>query len=192
MAKYIKGRDWGFVAYPESVNPDWLNILQETKLQIAISPLHDKDLNPDYTPKKAHWHILVRYEGPVTSQHVKKLSDSIGGTNPIKLESARGMFRYHIHMDNPEKYQYNNRDRLLLNGFNTDNLDSFTDAETDSYENEILDIIEKYNMTEYWQLLSFLKVNSPTTLLRVAKKRTVMLNAFLKSRKYYFKEEKKD
>lgn len=51
MTKYLKGRDWAFVLYPESVNPDWLNILQETHIQVAISPLHDKDVNPDFTPK---------------------------------------------------------------------------------------------------------------------------------------------
>ena len=193
MASYKKGRDWAFVVYPESVNPDWLNILQETKLQIAISPLHDKDLNPDFSPKKAHWHVLIRYEGPTTFTHVKELTERVGGTIPVKIESARGMYRYHIHLDNPEKFQYSDRDRILLNGFNTDNLASFTEAEFDTYENEIIDFIEEYNITEYYQLISVLKIKFPTSLLKVAKKRTVMLNAYIKSRKFYFKErEKKD
>lgn len=183
MSSYKKGRDWACVVYPESVNPDWLNILQESKLQIAISPLHDKDLNPDYTQKKSHWHVLIRYEGPTTHNHVKELCDSIGATNPIKIESARGMFRYHIHLDNPEKYQYSDRDRILLNGFNTDNLDSFTEAELDNLENDILDIIEEYNITEYYHLLNYLKVSEKFNLLKVAKKRTVLLNAYIKSRK---------
>ena len=84
MGKYQKGRDWAFVVYPESVNVDWLNILQETKLQIAISPLHNMDLNPDGIKKKSHWHVLIRYDGPTTFNHVKELSDRVGGTCPIR------------------------------------------------------------------------------------------------------------
>ena len=137
MGKYQKGRDWAFVVYPESVNVDWLNILQETKLQIAISPLHNMDLNPDGIKKKSHWHVLIRYDGPTTFNHVKELSDRVGGTCPIKIDSARGMYRYHIHEDNPEKYQYDSKDRLLLNGFDTSNLEGLTESEFDTYENEI-------------------------------------------------------
>lgn len=191
MANYLKGRDWASVVYPESVNIDWLNILQETKLQIAISPLHDKDLNPDKTPKKPHWHILIRYEGPTTLNKVKELCDKIGATRPIKIDSARGMYRYHIHLDNPEKYQYDDRDRILLNGFNTDNLDNFTEAEFDRMENDIIDIIEEYNITEYYQLIMLLKVKEFSNLLKVAKKRTIMLNSLIKSRKGTFKNENK-
>ena len=191
MASYKKGRDWAFVVYPESVNPDWLNILQETKLQIAISPLHDKDLNPDFSPKKAHWHVLIRYEGPTTFTHVKELTERVGGTIPVKIESARGMYRYHIHLDNPEKFQYSDRERTLLNGFNTNNLDSFTEAEIDSYENDIIDYIEFYNITEYYQLITILKNKNLSSLLKVAKRRTLFFNAFVKSRKYLFKEKEK-
>lgn len=188
--KYEKGRDWATCCYPESVNPDWLNILQETHVQIAISPLHDKDLNPDFTPKKPHWHILLRYEGPTTKQHVKELCDKIGAVNPIKIDSARGMYRYHTHEDNPEKYHYDGRDRILLNGFDTNNLDSFTESEMDSLENTIIDIIEEYNITEYYHLISLLKCRGDINLLKVAKKRTVLLNAFIKSKKGSLKKLK--
>lgn len=181
--KYIKGRDWATVCYPESVNLDWLNILQETHVQTAISPLHDKDLNPDNTPKKPHWHILLRFEGPTTQSHVKELCDRIGATNPIKIDSARGMYRYHIHEDNPEKYQYDPKGRILLNGFDTTSLESFTESEMDGYENDIIDLIEEYNICEYYHLISLLKTLNLHDLLKVAKKRTIMLNALIKSRK---------
>lgn len=188
MATYEKGRDWATCIYPESVNPDWINVLQETRLQIAISPLHDKDLNADNTPKKPHRHILIRFEGPTTKNQVKALCDKINAINPIKISSARGMYRYHIHIDNPEKYQYDDRDRILLNGFETSNLDTFTEAELDKYENELLDIIDDYNITEYYQLTSLLRRKEMCNLLKVAKKRTVMLNAVIKSRKYMMKK----
>lgn len=184
MPTYEKGRDWGTVCYPESLPSDWLNILTDSHIQCAISPLHDKDLNPDNTEKKPHYHILFRFEGPTTKNRVKSICDSINAVNPIKVDSARGMYRYHIHIDNPEKYPYDDRDRMLLNGFDKSNLDTFTEMEFDKYENEILTFIEDNDITEYYTLLKLLKENDLLNLLYVSKKRTIMLNAFIKSRKY--------
>lgn len=187
MAKYEKGRNWATVGYPESLPSNWLEILQDTKIQICISPLHDKDENPDGTPKKSHYHIMFMFDGPTTKNRVKAICDSINAVNPIKIDSARGMYRYHIHIDNPEKYQYDDRDRILLNGFDTSNLNTFTEMEFDKYENDILDVIEAFNFTEYRDLLHYLRTNQLNNLLYVSKKRTVMLNAYIKSRKYSLK-----
>lgn len=187
MAKYEKGRDWAFVIYPDSLPSNYLEILEETHIQMAISPLHDKDVNPDKTKKKPHFHVLIRYEGPTTINAVKRISESVNGTIPIKIDSARGMYRYHIHIDNPEKYQYDDRDRLLLNGFDTTSLDKFTEMEMDKYENEIIGFIEDNDICEYYMLLKLLKENEYYNLLYVAKKRTLMLNAFIKSKKYLSK-----
>ena len=168
MVKYEKGRDWASCCYPESMPSNWLEILQDTKIQIAISPLHDKDLNPDNTPKKPHYHILFRFEGPTTKNRVKAICDSINAVNPIKIDSARGMYRYHIHIDNPEKYQYDDRDRILLNGFDTSNLNTFTEMEFDKMENDIIDLIEAIGITEYHDLLYYLRCNQYMNLLHIA------------------------
>lgn len=47
----LKKRNWAFIVYPESAPADWKERLQAKGLQCAISPLHDKDLNPDNTLK---------------------------------------------------------------------------------------------------------------------------------------------
>ena len=47
-----KERYWSFILYPESAPENWKEILQETGLQIAISPLHAKYINPDGELKK--------------------------------------------------------------------------------------------------------------------------------------------
>lgn len=182
--KYEKGRNWASVFYPESAPSNWLEILQETMLPIAISPLHDKDKNPDGTDKKPHYHILFMFEGPTTKNHVKKICDKINAVIPIKIDSVRGMYRYHIHIDNPEKYQYDDRDRILLNGFDKSNLDSFTEMELDKLENEILELIETFNIIEYRDLLNYLRVMELYNLLYVAKRRTIMFNAYIKSKKF--------
>ena len=61
--KKVKKRHWAFVAYPESLPEDWFDLLKQTGLKIAISPLHNQDMNADGTPKKPHYHIMLSYEG---------------------------------------------------------------------------------------------------------------------------------
>ena len=66
-----KNRYWTFLIYPESAPKDWKDILQQTFLPVAISPLHDKDLNADGEKKKPHYHIIVcrfrvNYKSPIS------------------------------------------------------------------------------------------------------------------------------
>ena len=67
-----KARYWSFVAYPESLPSDWKDTLTRTGLPIAISPLHDKDINPNGEAKKAHYHVILCFDGPTTYSVVLK------------------------------------------------------------------------------------------------------------------------
>lgn len=185
--KYIKGRIWACVAYPESLPDNWLEILQQTGLQIAISPLHDMDLDPDGNPKKSHYHIIFNYDGPATDVQVKSITDKINATIPIKLESLRGMYRYHLHLDNPDKYQYKDIDRTLLNGFNSDCNDP-TKTEVDKMLYEIQQIIIDKHIIEYEDLMNLLHDPDTIQLWSVARQHTVFLNAYIKSKKGKIKD----
>ena len=182
-----KGRIWASVGYPESLPTDWLEQLQNTGLQIAISPLHDKDLDPTGEPKKAHYHIIFNYDGPTTQKHVKDLCDSLNMTLPIKLESLKGMYRYHIHIDNPDKYQYDDRDRILLGGFDPASVNSLTKTEVDKLVHEILDFIEDNNISEYRDLIFSLK--DLDNLRIVACSHTMLFNTYIKSKRHKFLNE---
>lgn len=185
-----KGRIWACVGYPESLPGDWLEKLQETGLQIAISPLHDKDLNPDNTEKKPHYHIIINYEGPTTYKHVKELCDSLNMTIPIKLESLRGMYRYHLHLDNPEKYQYDDRDRILLGGFDPKTVNALTVTEVDKITTDILEFIDDNNITEYSDLLYEFRISEMVNMLDVAKKHTILFNTYIKSKRHKQQENR--
>lgn len=177
-----KGRIWASVGYPESLPTDWLDQLQATGLQIAISPLHNKDVNPDGEEKKEHYHIIFNYDGPTTFQHVKDLCDSLNMTIPIKLESLRGMYRYHLHLDNPEKYQYDDRDRKLLGGFDPKAVDALTSTEVDRLTTEILEYIDDNDIQGYYELLHIFRTKEYHNMLAVAKSHTFMINTYIKSR----------
>jgi len=187
----IKARYWACVAYPESLPSDWLERLRETGLQVAISPLHDKDLNADETEKKPHFHLIFAYEGPTTYNNVKFLCDSFNMTIPIKLESIRGMYRYHIHIDNPEKYQYDDRDRILLNGFDSNSVNELTKTEVNKLKKEIIAFINDNDILEYAELITVLLESDCTQLLDVATSHTLLFNTYITSKRHSF-ERKND
>lgn len=177
--KYVKSRIWASVGYPESLPSNWIDILTATGLQIAISPLHDKDKNPDGEDKKPHYHIIFCYDGPTTYEHVKELCDGLNMTIPIKLESLRGMYRYHLHLDNPEKYQYDDRFRILLNGFDGNSVNELTKTEVDKIKKEILTFIVDNNIVEYADLITSLLDNDLSDMLNVASSHTILFNTFI-------------
>lgn len=99
-------RNWTFVVYPESAPANWRDVLDEQHTQWIESPLHDKDENADGTQKKAHWHVLMLYEGKKSFEQIKELTDVLNQPIPQKVASAKGLVRYMAHLDNPEKVQY--------------------------------------------------------------------------------------
>ena len=87
-----KGRDWTFLIYPESAPKNWREILDETHMRWVESPLHDKDTNADGEIKKAHWHILLSSDGPVTLQAVEKIIKPLNSPTPKKVGSSKGLY----------------------------------------------------------------------------------------------------
>ena len=105
-------RWWAFVVYPESAPADWFETLQLSFSKLYVSPLHDKDLNADNTPKKAHYHVVAYCKNKLSFDAVKAITDSLQQPIPqyIRNQEPTGAIRYLIHQDNPEKYQYNAKD----------------------------------------------------------------------------------
>ena len=182
MNKNTKGRNWAFVAYPESMPENWFEILQETGLPIAVSPLHDKDTNPDGTIKKPHYHMICYYENTTTFKNVKEnVCDLIKATIPIKLESMVGMYRYHLHLDNPEKYQYDDRNRTFINGFDVNKVNALTKTEIDKIVLELFSFIEDNEIYEYSDLLDILRKSDLINMFLVASSHTILFNTYFSS-----------
>lgn len=184
-----KGRLWATVGYPESLPIDWLERLSETGLQVAISPLHDKDFDPNGQPKKSHYHIIFVYDGPTTQKHVKDLCDSLNMVLPIKLESLRGMYRYHLHLDNPDKYQYDDRDRQFLGGFDPTQVEALTTTEVNKILKELVMFIEDNDIIEYRDLV-FNLIHEPN-MYDVAVRHTMFLNSYIRSKRHKMETREK-
>lgn len=184
----MKGRNWAFVMYPESMPGDWFDRLEKTGLPFAISPLHDQDFNPTGEQKKSHYHVICQYSNTTTVKNVKEnVCSLVNGTIPIKLESIKGMYRYHLHLDNPEKYQYDDRDRTFINGFDVSEVNALTKTEVDKYKRQILAFIDDNDINEYCDLLDYLLHNELYQLCDVASSHTLLFHTYITSRRNKFK-----
>lgn len=185
----LKGRNWAFLIYPESMPDNWYELLQMTGLPCSLSPLHDKDIEPDGTPKKPHYHVICYYENPTTQKSVKEnVTSLVNGTIPIKLESMTGMYRYHLHLDNPEKYQYDDRYRTFINGFDVSKVDSLTYTEISKLLKDIQHFIKDNGILEYSDLLDVLLENDMFNMWDVARNHTLLLNTYITSKRHKIKQ----
>lgn len=141
-------RQWTIVVYPESAPENWRNLLDgQTWIE---SPLHEKDINPDGTLKKPHWHIIISNQGKISYNQAKEIADMLNGASPQFVQNMVGMVRYLAHIDNPEKAQYDPKkiighgidvDKYLQNAIDIDNLIC-----------EIEEFIDEHKIIEYAKL----------------------------------------
>lgn len=181
--KSIKKRNWAFVLYPESAPADWFDRLKQSGLMGAISPLHDKDVNADGEPKKAHYHVILVYGNTTTFNNVKSLTDSLNQPIPQALEQIRGYYRYLTHKDNPEKYQYSDSDIVAFGGFDISDFVEMTKSEVTKYIKEIHAFVRDNNITEYSDLCDMLIDAGLEELYEVAINHTLFVNSYISSRR---------
>ena len=184
---------WTFIAYPDSVPDNWQEILKSYHIPIAISPLHDKDLNPTGDEKKAHWHVMLDFPTLKSYKQVDEIRQEVHGTIPQIVHSPIGMVRYFIHKDNPEKHQYNWSDIVVFNGFDIDRYDSYTDSEMDSIISDITQFIDDSDIMEYADLIGFTRGvdNEYYHWYKVIRRNTIFFCAYINSRRNKAKEWKK-
>lgn len=183
-----KSRNWTFILYPESADNNWKEILQETGLPIAISPLHDKDINPTGEVKKEHYHVMLLFDGPTTYNNVLKITELVKGTIPKRVLSVVGMYRYFTHTDNPEKYKYSSDDILCFNGFDIKDVNPITATQKIAIKKELQRIIIAKNILEYSQFMDFLLDYENSDYYEIASTHTLFFDRYISSRRNKLKD----
>lgn len=189
MEKNVKKKYWAFVLYLESAPSNWKEILQLRGIPVCISPYHDKDVNPDGTPKKPHYHIILCFPNTTTYNNVKSITDSLNQPIPISLDAVNGYYRYLTHKDNPEKYQYSPEDIETLNGFSIDDFVELTYTQVKTICIYLHQLIIDNNILEYSDLLDYLLTNELYTELDVASNHTMLFNTYICSRRNKIKSQ---
>lgn len=173
-------RNFATVVYPESAPQDWLEKLAEAKIEALVSPLHDKDKNPDGEPKKAHYHVILMFETVKTIEQVKEITEKIGGVGVEKINSLRGYARYLIHADNPEKAQYNKADIKQFGGADYESICSLA---SDKYAaiREMIQYCTTNEIISYADLLRYAAEQNENWFRCLCDNGTVVMKEFLKS-----------
>lgn len=197
----VKKRNWAFFVYPTkdqldvlgslydgsdgygSAPDDWIQQLQLSGLQYAISPLHDKDKHEDGSGrfKKPHYHVIVVYGSPTTYNNVKSLTDRFNSPIPQALEQVRGYYRYLTHKDNPDKFQYDDKDIITGGGFNIADFIELSKSEVTEIKYKLQQLIREQGFVEYSTFMDYIQDHLDRTNFDVASSHTIFFNTYIKS-----------
>ena len=175
---------WAFILYKESAPKDYLQVLDSIHIPYILSPWHDKDVNPETGElKKAHKHGCLDFDSVKSYSQVSELiNDKLNGPSHVEIvQSPRGMFDYFTHADNPEKTHYSVDNIEYGCGFD---LSKFLQQQaSDETVSKLLDIIEENNITEFRNLVSFVRDNE-SLLLEFITKNTYFFSKYLDSKRH--------
>lgn len=146
MAKETRSRNWTFLVYPssEKLDPQWRDTLSEMGLQVAISPLHDKDKNKDGTDKKPHYHCVLVFDSVKAREQVQDICRKIGTNEQCqRVLNLKGTMRYLCHLDDPQKAQYSREDVQVIGGLDYDKVATTDEDEERNANGQIAQIMSR-------------------------------------------------
>lgn len=173
QTKDDRTRNWACILYPTkeqltslgseydgsdgygSLPDNWRDILDNEHVQWIESPLHDKDINPDKTKKKPHWHIVFLFEGNKSYEQIKEITDKLNAPIPQKCASVKGTVRYMAHLDHADKYQYDKS--LIIGHGGADVAEYLKPTSSSRYQliKEMMQYVQEQNITEMEDLLVY-------------------------------------
>lgn len=181
----LLGRNFTAIVYPESAVEGWRDILKELHISFLVSPLHDLDLNDDGQPKKAHYHIMLFFEGNKSDKQIIDIFDSIGAVYTRKtmvVNSKRNMARYMCHLDEDDKPIY---DTSAVYTYGVDYI-QLVNAPSDKYIilDEIQEFCDRYDIISFYVLMKYCKAYRPDWAIVIRDMSTIYIDNWLKSRKW--------
>lgn len=176
------GRTRNFVTilYPDSVAENFKEIISSSCIPCLLSPLHDKDKNPDGEFKKPHYHLLIMFDSVKSLEQAEDFVSELNGVGCQKVNSLRGQARYLCHLDNPEKYQYSVDDVQRFGGVDYRYI---IGLQSDKYGNiaEMMDFCVENQVYSYSQLLIYSRLSNENWFRSLCDNASVVMIEFIKS-----------
>ena len=178
-----KGYKWYFLVYPDSAPDNWQEILKDTQIKMAISPLHQPSKGKG--ENKPHYHIILDFDGQKTEKQATNISKLVNGTQAFTIFSPIGYYKYLIHKNDPDKEQFTDGYNAIthMNGFD---FEAYQDIEKDDkLEKASISLIEAIHIneiTEFAQLVEYCYDND-MELLKELRKHGYFYNSYIRSRR---------
>lgn len=177
-------RAYAFLAYEDSSLSDWEQRLADEHIAALVSPWHDKDENPDGTPKKKHKHIMLMFEGKKSVEQINEIRERVLGPNYNRgfenIGSLRGYARYLVHADNPEKAQYSRADVTAYGGADYDAITALPSDDSKALA-EIMAYIREHKVRYYSDFMLTCAENNREWFNMLVSRKSYVVVEFIKS-----------
>lgn len=112
-----RSRNWQGILYPESV-PDWAERIEQSGVDMVVSPLHDKDFDRETGELvKPHYHLLLLGSTQMSRDNAADIMEAIGAVvqrhspapdvvDRFKVVDKNHAARYLCHLDEKDKHRY--------------------------------------------------------------------------------------
>lgn len=130
-----KGYNFASIIYPESVKTGWIDRIRDTHVKCFVSPLHEPEDDSELQKKK-HYHIMLMFDKQTSLRQASETFEYISGLE-VKyceiLRSLPGYARYMLHLDDPDKQQFDST--VSVSCYNGANYDKAIDTDESFFEN---------------------------------------------------------
>lgn len=170
-----KARFFTFIVYPDSAPTDWLRQLEASLRMFLVSPLHEPDKVAEDVPddaaighqRKPHWHVCYCHGNTITARAARSLiRDEFPWAlmppqdNKFMVGAACNLARYFLHIDQPDKQQFEGDPYELLtalNGYPLDLSRQLTRAEKRQMRVNVQAFAGQHGIVEYAELCDSLR-----------------------------------
>lgn len=176
-----RSNKWAFLLYKESAPENYIDILEEMQVPYILSPWHDQDVDKKTGELlKAHKHGALFFDSLKSYTQVSELlAENLNTPKKVQIVlSPKGMLDYFTHAQNPDKTPYNAEDIESGAGFDLDQF--LVEQQSGRFINEVIDLINDYNFTEFQDLVIYARHNDPR-LLTLIMNRTYFFTKFIES-----------
>ncbi|MCW0971651.1 Replication protein RepB [Streptococcus constellatus] len=187
-----RSNKWAFLLYKESAPENYIDILEEMQVPYILSPWHDQDVDKKTGELlKAHKHGALFFDSLKSYTQVSELlAENLNTPKKVQIVlSPKGMLDYFTHAQNPDKTPYNAEDIESGAGFDLDQF--LVEQQSGRFINEVIDLINDYNFTEFQDLVIYARHNDPR-LLTLIMNRTYFFTKFIESKRYRASKHIKD
>lgn len=184
-------RSFNWVMYTESLPPNWMDYLDSLHVPI-ICAIHDKDVwseldeenNSEHragTLKKEHIHGLSMFDGKKSLKQMLEMLAPLGVTYCEPTHNVQSFTRYLLHMDNPDKAQYDKGCLITFGGAVADFTRTIPQSEIQSILKQIGEFIREQGVTEFSELWFYAMDNEPDWFTVLNNSKAYVVSQVIKS-----------
>ena len=184
-------RSFNWIMYNDSLPNWWMDYLDGLHVPI-ICAVHDRDVwteadeekEPEHkagTAKKEHIHCLAVFDGKKSLQQMLAMLEPLGVSYAEPTHNVQSFTRYLLHMDNPEKAQYDQGCLLTFGGAVPDFSRTIPNSEVQAIMGEMCDFIRQNAITEFSELWFYARESKPDWFTVLNNGKAYVINQVLKS-----------